>query len=249
MECETVFLDYKSELDGRHDRHERIVKLSRDTTIHSKRTIFLLHRAAAAERGSCEREEKLDEAESKLRSIEEFLKPIAAELHGLDHWLYQNAFSPGLQEFIEALSYYVFLRQGKLLSLEEAGHWLEYTRDEEGERLHVPLSPLNYVLGIADLTGELMRMCITSVGSGKADVPFRLLPFIDSIYCGFLGLPHLSRNLDHKLRVLRSSLSKIETASYNLHIRGCEIPKHMLAADVFQSAPSQDMDLAPCNTD
>ena len=31
-------------LDARHDKHERIVKFSRDITIESKRAIFLLHR-------------------------------------------------------------------------------------------------------------------------------------------------------------------------------------------------------------
>jgi predicted translin family RNA/ssDNA-binding protein len=31
-------------VDERHDRHERIVKISRDITIESKRIIFVLHR-------------------------------------------------------------------------------------------------------------------------------------------------------------------------------------------------------------
>lgn len=37
------FLKYQKELDNKHDRHERLVKLSRDITIESKRIIFLLH--------------------------------------------------------------------------------------------------------------------------------------------------------------------------------------------------------------
>lgn len=32
------------ELDEQHDRHERIVKYSRDVTIESKKIIFMLHR-------------------------------------------------------------------------------------------------------------------------------------------------------------------------------------------------------------
>ena len=39
-----MFLGYREELDGRHDKHERLVKISRDITIESKRTIFLLQR-------------------------------------------------------------------------------------------------------------------------------------------------------------------------------------------------------------
>ncbi len=38
------FLIYQTELDTRHDKYERLVKLSRDVTIESKRIIFLLHR-------------------------------------------------------------------------------------------------------------------------------------------------------------------------------------------------------------
>lgn len=37
------FQQYASELDLKHDKFERIVKLSRDITIESKRIIFLLH--------------------------------------------------------------------------------------------------------------------------------------------------------------------------------------------------------------
>jgi hypothetical protein len=37
------FQIYSKELDDKHDRHERLVKASRDITIESKRIIFLLH--------------------------------------------------------------------------------------------------------------------------------------------------------------------------------------------------------------
>ena len=41
-----AFRKYQLELDGRHDKYERIVKLSRDVTVESKRAIFMLHRAS-----------------------------------------------------------------------------------------------------------------------------------------------------------------------------------------------------------
>jgi hypothetical protein len=37
------FQQYAAELDFKHDKYERIVKLGRDVTIESKRIIFLLH--------------------------------------------------------------------------------------------------------------------------------------------------------------------------------------------------------------
>lgn len=38
-----AFKEYATEIDERHDKYERLVKLSRDITIESKRIIFLLH--------------------------------------------------------------------------------------------------------------------------------------------------------------------------------------------------------------
>ena len=38
------FRNHAASLDKRHDKRERLVKLSRDITIESKRIIFLLHR-------------------------------------------------------------------------------------------------------------------------------------------------------------------------------------------------------------
>ena len=43
---QSAFDLWQAELDSRHDKLERIVKLSRDITIESKRAIFLLHRAS-----------------------------------------------------------------------------------------------------------------------------------------------------------------------------------------------------------
>lgn len=39
-----LFEQYQIELDAKHDKHERLIKKSRDLTIESKRIIFLLHR-------------------------------------------------------------------------------------------------------------------------------------------------------------------------------------------------------------
>ena len=41
-----AFRIFQKELDSRNDRNERIVKLSRDITIESKRIIFTLQRCA-----------------------------------------------------------------------------------------------------------------------------------------------------------------------------------------------------------
>ena len=249
-----VFNQYREELDGKHDRHERLVKLSRDCTIHSKRVIFLLHRIS----GDSERDKVIFEAEEKMKQVLEILKAIALELQGVDPYKHRSAYSPGLQEFIEALTYLMFLKTEKLVSLEEAQELMtfsigknETTSTPDAEKtdavkdlesgvqvsdestsgqctVRILLSPMDFILGVADLTGELMRMSINAVGSGDRNVPFDLLPFVRAVYCGMFSLCPVSKEVPRKLSVLRSSLAKIERTCYTLKIRGSEVPKHML---------------------
>lgn len=97
------------------------------------------------------------------------------------------------------------------------------------------VTPSDYLLGVADLTGELMRMCISSVGNGDIDTPFRLSQFLRQIHDGFSYIGNTGPyEVSKKLHTLRQSLGKVEDACYTLHVRGSEIPKHMLA-DVFSS--------------
>ena len=111
------------------------------------------------------------------------------------------------------------------------------TDDPTGEqqRVHVPHS--EFVLGLADLTGELMRLAINSVGAGNLDIPFEVGGFLREMQSSLSSMPYVSRELNRKVSTLRQSLQKVETACYTLQVRGSEIPKHMLA-DVFSSGTS-----------
>ena len=260
-----MFLVYRDELDARHDKHERLVKASRDCTIHSKRTIFTLHQFT----GSLETKEKvLSEAEAKLQSdVLPNLRSIAMELAGTDPHQHHRAYSPGVQEFIEALAYYKYMQSGRLISFAEAQEFLTFHPIEdkhdntgegegEGEEKRDPekdfpeeckktldsaesstldsdivlqLSPSDFLLGLADLTGELMRLCINAVGSGNRDLPFSLLPFFRALFRGFHSFsPGKAKYMSQKMSTLRASLGKVESVCYTLKVRGSEMPKNML---------------------
>lgn len=90
---QAFFRDCAGKLDTYHDRYERIVKLSRDITIESKRVIFLLHRI----HDEVTKEKLLAEAEGKLQSvINTFWNRIAKELAGQDPHHFLRAYSPGI---------------------------------------------------------------------------------------------------------------------------------------------------------
>lgn len=256
-----LFLECKQELDASQDKRERLVKLSRDCTIHSKRAIFTLHRFSGDEDTKAK---VLEEADTKFKEdILPILCSICEELGNEDPYKHHRAYSPGLQEFIEALAYYKYLKSGRLISFEEAQDFLTFqqicgkaTDSQELEKSDLPkevqgscdnvtssvpstsegssvksvlhLTPSDFILGLADLTGELMRLCINAVGSGNRELPFALLPFFRALYCGFHSFGSGMRYMNQKMVVLRSSLGKVESVCYTLKVRGSEIPKQML---------------------
>ncbi|XP_037128271.1 translin-associated protein X isoform X2 [Syngnathus acus] len=228
------------ELDTKHDKYERLVKLSRDVTIESKRTIFLLHRVTSVP----DAEPILNEADGKLCGVREKIGQIAEELRGEDIYQFHRAFTAGIQEYVEAASFQHYIRHRSLISLEEINASLVFMKGDEGSAdtlsseprvTTFQVMPADYLLGVADLTGELMRLCISSVGNGDIDTPFQLSQFLRQIHDGFSYIGNTGPyEVSKKLHTLRQSLGKVEDACYTLRVRGSEIPKHMLA-DVFSS--------------
>ncbi|XP_033835426.1 translin-associated protein X [Periophthalmus magnuspinnatus] len=237
-----AFKVFQQELDTKHDKYERLVKISRDVTIESKRTIFLLHRVTSVP----DVEAILTEADAKLDMVRQKIGLIADELRGEDIYQFHRAFTPGIQEYVEAVSFQHFIRHRSLISLEEINARLVFMRTEDPKApteaapvgthvLTFQVTPSDYLLGVADLTGELMRLCISSVGNGDIDTPFQLSQFLRQIHDGFSYIGNTGPyEVSKKLHTLRQSLGKVEDACYTLRVRGSEIPKHMLA-DVFTS--------------
>ncbi|KAF5922037.1 hypothetical protein HPG69_015487 [Diceros bicornis minor] len=154
-----------------------------------------------------------------------------------------------LQEYVEAVSFQHFIKTRSLISMDEINKQLIFTAEDNGKEnttsssdaqdnkqcgtWRLKITPVDYLLGVADLTGELMRMCINSVGNGDIDTPFEVSQFLRHVYDGFSFIGNTGPyEVSKKLYTLKQSLAKVENACYALKVRGSEIPKHMLA-DVF----------------
>jgi predicted translin family RNA/ssDNA-binding protein len=161
----------------------------------------------------------------------------------------------GLQEYIEAVTFHEYLMNSSLQSWTKIQADMSYTNvnisaeddsqsttvtEESAEdsrptgdhdaALKTLVSPVDYILGVADLTGELMRKCINNLGSGDIEGCYQTCTFVKEIYSGFLSVSYTGiKDMARKLITLRQSLSKMENACYTIHVRGSEIPKHMLA--------------------
>jgi predicted translin family RNA/ssDNA-binding protein len=90
---------------------------------------------------------------------------IAADLQSLNAHRYAHNITGGNQEFIEALSFHHYLETQSLISYDDARARIAAMSGDAGA---VPLTPEDYILGICDMTGELMRFSVTSMATNGA---------------------------------------------------------------------------------
>ncbi|KAI8937801.1 hypothetical protein NX059_005498 [Plenodomus lindquistii] len=160
-----MFEGFRADLDEHHDRRERIIKASRDITAASKKIIFTLQRVRTVGEPlpSFVRESNVQYWET----IQKQYTSITADLQGLNSYRYSHNITGGNQEFMEALSFEHYLETQSLITYEEAKSRIASLCGGNAETT-VSLTPEDYILGICDMTGELMRFSVTSMAtSGK----------------------------------------------------------------------------------
>lgn len=145
-ETVSIFEAFSSQLDDHNDRRERLIKVyffyyivfsplnltqsSRDVTNLSKKVIFLLHRIMTddsspdANNDSARAKRAISAARGKLKEIQNLFADLKHDLVGDLFWRYQRNVSPGIQEYIEALSFSYYLETSKLISFSQVQNTL-----------------------------------------------------------------------------------------------------------------------------
>ncbi|KAJ1898949.1 hypothetical protein LPJ66_002430 [Kickxella alabastrina] len=210
----STFTQYRDILDSHYDQRERIIKCSRDITALSKKMVFSLLRITQ------------DSAENVFRDVEikhsvvlDLFAKVAVDLQGSNALKYNRQATGGLQEYIEALGLWVFLRDNTLITKDQVEDMVR------SKGTMVTVTDEDYVLGISDLPGEVNRYCINAIGKSDHEAVKRSLVFLRALKEG-INLIMCSgkiRDLHKKLEVLDSSLEKTEKAYYSMSIRDTEM--------------------------
>ncbi|KAI2699464.1 hypothetical protein CBS147332_8350 [Penicillium roqueforti] len=233
----SIFENFRDELDEHHDRRERIIKKSRDITALSKKIIFALQRVRATNQPIPPK--IAQENQTRFDQIQALFEAVVPEQLGINGWRYQRQISPGIQEFIEAISFDHYLRTETLI-----------THAECSARVppQILISEEDYLLGLFDLTGEMMRFAVLSLSSGnttatqvtknttgeseKSPVAASqggIVVDLRAMRAGFeaLSVPqrhYMFRDMAKKLDVMQNSVEKVERAAYGIVVRGSERP-------------------------
>ncbi|KAL4919063.1 Translin family-domain-containing protein [Aspergillus aurantiobrunneus] len=231
----SMFEGFRDELDQHHDRRERLIKTSRDITALSKKIIFSLQRVRTA--NAPIPPSILKDTESRFSQINDLFVSAVPEIKGLNNYRYLRQLSPGIQEFIESLSFKHYLETQTIITLPEVTS-------------HLPPEILvtedDYVMGLFDLTGELMRFAVTSLSAGshtgEEDESGQRLPKLFPAQAGVVrdlreiraefegvSIPrrhdyNMFRDFGKKAEIMRNSVEKVERAAYGILVRGSERP-------------------------
>jgi predicted translin family RNA/ssDNA-binding protein len=154
-----------------------------------------------------------------MAEITRLLESIAPDLQSLNRHRYTWPLRC-VEELIEALSFAHYLRHQRLITPEET-----QAAAPEG----VVLTPHDYLFGIFDLFGEMMRFAtVTTAQNGEmlgADGR-NILGDIQELGCAFEMLREIpTKDYRSKMEAMRQSVRKVEKLGYGLVVRGSERPK------------------------
>ena len=154
------------------------------------------------------------EVNNHLSKITDSLSSIAPDLAGKNrhrYWL------PCLEELVEALTFSHYLRTQTLLSPDAA---------QAAIPAGIPLTERDYVYGVFDLFGEMMRFATGKTRAKGVLVAAErengrsVLEDIKELGCAFETLPKVhEKAFGQKLEAMRASVRKVEVLGYRLVIQ------------------------------
>lgn len=177
------------------------------------------------------------EIQTRLADISALLISIAPEVQGINRYRYARNMSC-IEELIEALTFAHYLRTqtlmgysesvDKVAALSKSPDQMEVEDGSTPQQPTVLVTEQDYLMGIFDLSGEMMRFATTSAAlNGSLDGPGSRTIVADMQELGsvFEILPQQhGKSYSMKLETLRQSVLKVEKLGYGLKVRGSERP-------------------------
>lgn len=137
--------------------------------------------------------DSLHEAGKRVITIKTMLKKLPAEAYDT------GMGTTARQEYVEALTFYHFVKDDMIPTADDLG-----------------VSVYEYLLGLCDLSGELMRKAIYAVIKDQLRMVYRIRDTVDALYHEFLKCNLRNGELRKKADQIKWNLEKIEGVIYDL---------------------------------
>lgn len=183
------FEQIRNQLSSYDLNREKIVKKSRDIIRLSKQIIYSIHR-------------------NELKTADPLIKKIKAQLKDLEktaktnpRLLFSGSYKVAEQEAVEAIAFYSVVKDKKLPTRKE-----------------LEVNPEHYLLGVIDLTGELVRKAVNSVTQGDFKTPLVIKELVHDIYHE-LQLFDFTGELRKKSDGVKYDVKKLEDLALQLKLK------------------------------
>jgi translin len=141
-----------------------------------------------------------------ISSASKYVKEIEKKKKSLENihvWLDTNINQAAFQEYVEALCYYHFIKDNRIP-----------TKDS------LKVDNENYLMGLCDLTGELVRKAVNEVIKKNFEQAFEIKELVEEIYGEFLEFNLRNGELRKKSDQIKWNLRKLEDVVFELKIKG-----------------------------
>ena len=182
------FEKLRKEIQEYDTERERLIKKSRDVLKLSKQVIYAVHRG------------ELKEAARLIKKIELEKKNLSRIAQHSKKMLFEGSYKIAVQEYVEAILYYEFVKNGKLVNLNVSANY--------------------FILGLADLPGELVRKAVFLAGKGKVAKVIKIKDEVDWIYGELLRFDLRENEIRRKVDSIKYDLRKLEDLVLDLKLKG-----------------------------
>jgi len=132
------------------------------------------------------------------------LKPkIAALREYAEDANYASVTKPPIQEYVEAACFSEFVKIGRILPRKDVG-----------------VSAENYIAGLCDLSGEIVRKAVNAAINDDSKTVISAKTFIENLYYGLMQFDFRNGELRRKFDGIKYDLKKMEDLLLSLKLQG-----------------------------
>ena len=184
------FVRIRSDIEKLDGKRDEMIRSSLGFIKKTKVIIYSLHRGEREEAGLLR------------KKLEEDFRKIKKSIDKYPSLYYSGIYKTIVQEYVEAMAYYHFVVSGELL---------EFSRLE--------VSPVHYLFGLCDLTGELVRKAVNSTIQKDYKSAIRIKNFVSDLYGEFLKVNLRNSEVRKKIDEAKYNLKKLEDLVVNISLK------------------------------
>ncbi|MBS3135997.1 hypothetical protein J4401_03480 [Candidatus Woesearchaeota archaeon] len=184
------FTKLRKMMDDSFDLREKVIQNSRKAIQASKSSIYAMQR------------DDIEQAEKGLDAIRKHLADARKTISKDPKLAYEGIFKVAIQEYVEAMALLEFVKTGKILPYSD--EFMDYE---------------TYLMGICDLTGELVRKAINSSLKEDYGKAVKIKNALEEIYTEMSSFDFRNGELRRKFDGIKYELKKMDDIVFQLKMK------------------------------